>query len=213
MILPNKGPDSILLFRFFTARSPHLFYTHLCEIKTQTVPKAYSKRYRPQWTIKAVVSTDVTPQQPQWQSLPGSHTESIKTSRFSGNKRPADQTLPEADIFPSIEQISAFPFLQETAETEENVAATEEIAEEAAPIAQSNEPFDSFIATLSEEQKAAFIDLYVLKCKTPMPEIPTYEVGGNNKAFFNKVFIYLGQYRDKIPSDLLEKIYEHSMKI
>ncbi|MBR1975329.1 MAG: hypothetical protein IKA20_05720 [Clostridia bacterium] len=103
---------------------------------------------------------------------------------------------------------------EETAEeTEENVAATEEIAEEAAPIAQSNEPFDPFIATLSEEQKAAFIDLYVLKCKTPMPEIPTYEVGGNNKAFFNKVFIYLGQYRDKIPSDLLEKIYEHSMKI
>ena len=102
---------------------------------------------------------------------------------------------------------------EETEETEENVAATEEIAEEAAPIAQSNEPFDPFIATLSEEQKAAFIDLYVLKCKTPMPEIPTYEVGGNNKAFFNKVFIYLGQYRDKIPNDLLEKIYEHSMKI
>ncbi len=73
--------------------------------------------------------------------------------------------------------------------------------------------FDPFLITLSEKEKEEFIDLYVLKCKCLMPEIPGYVVGGNNKDFFNKVFIYLGQYREKIPADLLEKMYKFSMKL
>jgi len=73
--------------------------------------------------------------------------------------------------------------------------------------------FDAFLFTLNEEEKAEFIDLYVLKCKTNMPEIPAYVVGGDNKEFFNKVFIYLGQYREKIPSTLLTKMYRFSMKL
>ncbi len=73
--------------------------------------------------------------------------------------------------------------------------------------------FDAFLITLSEKEKNEFIDLYVLKCKGIMPEIPGYVVGGDNKDFFNKVFIYLGQYREKIPGDLLAKMYSFSMKI
>ncbi len=73
--------------------------------------------------------------------------------------------------------------------------------------------FDPFLITLSTKEKEEFIDLYVLKCKGSMPEIPGYVVGGNNKEFFNCVFIYLGQYREKIPADLLEKMYKFSMKI
>lgn len=73
--------------------------------------------------------------------------------------------------------------------------------------------FDPFMFTLSEEEKAEFIDLYILRCKGAMPEIPAYKVGGDNKEFFNKVFIYLGQYREKISSSLLAKMYNFSMKI
>ncbi len=73
--------------------------------------------------------------------------------------------------------------------------------------------FDAFLITLSEQEKNEFIDLYVLRCRCLMPEIPGYVVGGDNKDFFNKVFIYLGQYRDKIPGDLLSKMYNFSMKI
>ncbi len=73
--------------------------------------------------------------------------------------------------------------------------------------------FDAFLITLNEKEKGEFIDLYVLKCKGNMPEIPGYVVGGDNKDFFNKVFIYLGQYREKIPADLLAKMYQFSMKI
>lgn len=73
--------------------------------------------------------------------------------------------------------------------------------------------FDPFLITLNDKEKNEFIDLYVLKCKGIMPEIPGYVVGGDNRDFFNKVFIYLGQYRDKIPADLLARMYAYSMKI
>jgi hypothetical protein len=73
--------------------------------------------------------------------------------------------------------------------------------------------FDPFMITLNAEEKAEFIDLYILRCKGPMPEIPTYDVGAANKEFFNAVFIYLGQYREKISSGLLQKMFEHSMKL
>ncbi len=73
--------------------------------------------------------------------------------------------------------------------------------------------FDPFLITLSEKEKNEFIDVYVLKCRGLMPEIPGYVVGGDNRDFFNKVFIYLGQYREKISGELLSKMYDFSMKI
>ncbi len=73
--------------------------------------------------------------------------------------------------------------------------------------------FDPFLISLTNQEKEEFIDLYVLKVKGLMPEIPGYVVGGDNKDFFNKVFIYLGQYREKIPGTLLNKMYNFSMKI
>jgi hypothetical protein len=73
--------------------------------------------------------------------------------------------------------------------------------------------FDPFIAILDAEERNQFTELFILKYKGVMPEIPDYEVGGDNKEFFRKIFIYLGQYRDRIPSGLLAKIYQFSLKI
>ena len=73
--------------------------------------------------------------------------------------------------------------------------------------------FDPFIATLDSEERNQFTELFVLKFKGTMPEIPDYEVGGDNKEFFRKLFIYLGQYRDRIPDGLLSKIYQFAIKL
>ena len=35
----------------------------------------------------------------------------------------------------------------------------------------------------------------------------------SNKEFFRKIFIYLGQYRDRMSQNLLAKMYQFSMKI
>ena len=73
--------------------------------------------------------------------------------------------------------------------------------------------FDPFIATLNTAERNAFTELFILRFSGTLPEIPNYVVGGDNKEFFRKIFIYLGQYRDRIPSDLLGKMYQFSIKM
>lgn len=76
----------------------------------------------------------------------------------------------------------------------------------------NSKAFDPFIATLDDEERKQFTELFILKHKGVMPEIPEYEVGGDNSEFFRKVFIYLGQYRDRFPNSLLIKIYQYTLK-
>ncbi len=73
--------------------------------------------------------------------------------------------------------------------------------------------FDPFIAILDNEERNQFTELFILKYKGTMPELPDYEVGGDNKEFFRKLCIYLGQYRDRIPNGLLAKIYQFAIKM
>ena len=73
--------------------------------------------------------------------------------------------------------------------------------------------FDPFIAILNNDERNQFTELFILKFKGVMPEIPEYVVGGDNKEFFRKLFIYLGQYRDRIPDGLLSKIYQFAIKM
>ena len=77
----------------------------------------------------------------------------------------------------------------------------------------NSKSFDPFIAVLNNEERNQFTELFILKYKGVMPEIPDYQVGGDNKEFFRKLFIYLGQYRDKIPDGLLAKIYQFAIKM
>ncbi|MBQ8308513.1 MAG: hypothetical protein IJX96_01635 [Clostridia bacterium] len=76
----------------------------------------------------------------------------------------------------------------------------------------NSKSFDPFIALLNNEERNQFTELFILKYKGVMPEIPDYQVGGDNKDFFRKLFIYLGQYRDRIPDSLLAKIYQYSIR-
>ncbi len=77
----------------------------------------------------------------------------------------------------------------------------------------NSKAFDPFIATLEGEERNQFTELFILKVKGTFPELPDYVVGGDNKAFFNKFFIYLGQYRDRVPDGLMAKIYSFSTRI
>ncbi len=76
----------------------------------------------------------------------------------------------------------------------------------------NSKSFDPFIAILNNEERNQFTELFILKYKGVMPEIPDYQVGGDNKEFFRKLFIYLGQYRDRIPDGLLAKIYQFAIR-
>ena len=110
----------------------------------------------------------------------------------------------------------------ETAELVEEEPAVEEkpVAEKPAEETQTagydfynTKSFDPFIATLNDKERNDFTDLFILRCKGDMPEIPEYVVGEPKKDFFRKIFVYLGKYRDMIPDELLMKIYQFSFKL
>ena len=73
--------------------------------------------------------------------------------------------------------------------------------------------FDPFIASLDMAERNEFTELFILKFKGTMPELPDYVVGGDNREFFRLIFIYLGQYRDRMSQALLAKMYQYSIKI
>lgn len=72
--------------------------------------------------------------------------------------------------------------------------------------------FDPFIASLNATEREQFTDLFILKYKGETRNLPDYQVGGDNTEFFRKVFIYLGQYRDRIPDTLLGKMYQFAIR-
>lgn len=68
-------------------------------------------------------------------------------------------------------------------------------------------PSDKFIEKLEESEKIEFAKIFLDKQKGPCPELPDYVVGGDNKEFFNSIFLYLGKYRSMISDGLMSKIY------
>lgn len=72
--------------------------------------------------------------------------------------------------------------------------------------------FDPFIASLSSAEREQFTEIFILKYKGDTKNLPDYQVGGDNTEFFRKVFIYLGQYRDRIPDSLLGKMYQFAIR-
>lgn len=72
--------------------------------------------------------------------------------------------------------------------------------------------FDPFVASLTSEERAQFTELFILKYKGQMSNVPDYTVGGDNKDFFNKVFINLGSIRERLSDELLEKLYQFAIR-
>lgn len=118
-----------------------------------------------------------------------------------------------------VEELKAAPApaIVPVAETKETPAETTETAQtpSAAPAGYdyyNSKSFDPFIASLNDKEREQFTDLFILKYKGTMKNIPDYEVGGDNDEFFRKIFIYLGQYRDRIPDSLLAKMYKYCVR-
>lgn len=72
--------------------------------------------------------------------------------------------------------------------------------------------YDPFIKTLNVQERNEFGDLFIANIYGLRSYLPTYVIGGDNKVFFDRVFIYLGCYRNYISQELLEKIYLYVSK-
>lgn len=69
-------------------------------------------------------------------------------------------------------------------------------------------PTDDFIRKLTNDEKIEFAMTFIDRTKGSIGNIPEYRIGGNNKAFFSSVFIYLGRIRGLISESLLNKMYK-----
>ncbi len=82
-----------------------------------------------------------------------------------------------------------------------------------APVAADNRyTYDPFIYTLTDAEKNEFGDLFIAGQNNARDSLPTYIIGGDNREFFSKVFIYMGRFRSQISSELLAKIYQHVIR-
>jgi len=146
------------------------------------------------------------------------------------------EEVPEEEVEEEVEAVvyDGGPIPVDTTEVQEEIeeepVAEAEVEEEPAPAPTpvilptasvqtaeydyyNSKAFDPFIATLDGEERNQFTELFILKVKGTFPELPDYVVGGDNRAFFHKFFIYLGQYRNRVPDGLMAKIYSFSTRI
>lgn len=67
--------------------------------------------------------------------------------------------------------------------------------------------YDAFISSLTPQEKNEFGNLFIDNRHGDLSYLPAYIIGGDNKEFFNKIFVYLGKFRDHISAPLLNKLY------
>lgn len=72
--------------------------------------------------------------------------------------------------------------------------------------------YDSFINMLTPQEKNEFGDLFIANRYGDLNYLPAYVIGGDNREFFRKVFIYLGKFRNHISPELLGKLYDYVSK-
>lgn len=66
---------------------------------------------------------------------------------------------------------------------------------------------DSFIDSLSEDEKNEFVNVFIDKNKGAVNGVPDYKIGGDNSEFFASVFKHIVKYRKICSDKLLSKIY------
>lgn len=73
--------------------------------------------------------------------------------------------------------------------------------------------YDAYINTLTPQEKNEFCDMFIANRFGDLAYLPVYVIGGDNREFFRKVFIYLGKFRSHISPALLGKLYDYVSKM
>lgn len=136
-------------------------------------------------------------------------------SSFRDDTEELDET-PAPTIIPVAQPVAASEESRISSSANSSAPAAAPVAPAAPATAAydyyNTKSFDPFIASLNEKEREQFTDLFILKYQGVMNHLPDYVVGGDNSEFFRKVFIYLGQYRERIPDALLAKMYKFCVK-
>lgn len=87
-------------------------------------------------------------------------------------------------------------------------AAPSQRPEPSEPARYNTQSGDPFIATLTTKEVNEFGDVFIADKLGILSYMPAYVIGGDNKTFFNKVFIYLGKFRSQVSPSLVDKLFK-----
>ena len=73
--------------------------------------------------------------------------------------------------------------------------------------------YDAFVNMLTPQERNEFGDLFIAGRYGDLNYLPAYVIGGDNREFFHKVFIYLGKFRNHISPELLGKLYDYVSRL
>ncbi|MDE7158918.1 MAG: hypothetical protein K2N74_05010, partial [Clostridiales bacterium] len=63
------------------------------------------------------------------------------------------------------------------------------------------------INTLTPDERSEFGDVFISHRHGIQEFLPTYVIGGDNKEFFDLLFVQLGHFRKYISHNLMNKMY------
>ncbi|MBR7100322.1 MAG: hypothetical protein IKC91_04125, partial [Clostridia bacterium] len=115
----------------------------------------------------------------------------------------------EEEFAPVADEATAEAPVAEEADEAEESPVEPTAAEEVQKELEEEEEADDFLKSLSPASKREFKKLFI-DGKAPA-YLPQYNIGGNNKRFFNSIFVYLGKIRTIISDNLLGEIYDYMM--
>ena len=69
---------------------------------------------------------------------------------------------------------------------------------------------DAFINGLTPSERDEFNKIFISRIYGENKRLPQYVVGGDNREFFTKVFVFMGKYRTVMSDGLIQKIYDYS---
>ena len=160
----------------------------------------------------------VTEEEPEQPEEAGVYAEAVRFEGYPTTQETVREAEELAEPAAETEQPAQEPAVQQAPVYNYNFSAPAEPQPAAGAGATADydfynsRSFDPFIASLNSAEREQFTELFILKYKGATKNLPDYQVGGDNTEFFRKVFIYLGQYRDRIPDSLLGKMYQFAIR-
>lgn len=72
---------------------------------------------------------------------------------------------------------------------------------------------DAFIASLTIAERMEFRKFFIDADAPESSHLPRYFVGGDNRLFFKRVFVFIAQFRSQVSPSLIEKIYMQAIDL
>ena len=134
-------------------------------------------------------------------------------AEFAEKQEAAEKAADEAKEEPVYGNYSGYAQQAQQAYTAPNYGAQPPYGQQAQGYYAPGYVPDAFFSSLTPAERDEFDRLFISRIYGDNKRLPEYRIGGDNREFFTKIFVFMGRYRNVISDGLLEKIYNYSNSI